>query len=87
VSRPAVLDDPDRWFAAMAVVTALTTARLNGIDIDQRELLDESEASRDDVVSALVENLARIFESFAEPRQQDLLRWWGLTVACKGGNV
>lgn len=87
MSRPAVLEDPERWFTAMGYATALVTSRLYEVeDLDQETLLEGADVG--DVLAVLAENLARIFsQGLPEHLWQKLMRDWAASVAFKGASA
>jgi hypothetical protein len=87
MSKPAVLEDPERWFTAMEYATALVTSRLYEVeDLDQATLLEGADVG--DVVAVLTENLVRIFsQGLPERLWQQLVRSWAAATAFKGANT
>ena len=74
--------DTGTWFDAMEKVVALTTAELNGIDVDLGEILGDVPVST--VAAVAVRNLALMLCAWPEPVADDILARWGITVATRG---
>jgi len=78
-----VVEDVEAWCAAWRFVTAVSAARVYGVDFDRDAMFDGTNEA--DVAAVLIEFVGRVLDALGPARAAEVVQRWGVLVTCAEG--